>query len=269
MRKLLNTPSRTEIMPMDLLSKSILFCGDNHGHFEHIIAAVNAYAPAAIVLLGDVQAQNPLEQELAEILDKTQVWFIPGNHDTDSDADHDNLWGSALAHRNLHGRVVEIAGVRIAGLGGIFREQIWSPPMAPAYNTEAEFLCRKGADSRWRDGIERKHRSSIFPADYARLALERADVLVTHEAPGVHPYGFGALDELATSLHAHTTFHGHHHDRLDYSSDWESMGRRVFGVGFCGITSLDGTVIRQGDFDQNKARAKSKLVWRPTFSSPD
>ena len=144
MRKLLNTPSRTEIMPMDMLSKSILFCGDNHGHFEHIIAAVNAYARAAIVLLGDVQAQNPLEQELAEILDKTQVWFIPGNHDTDSDADHDNLWGSALAHRNLHGRVVEVAGMRIAGLGGIFREQIWSPPMAPAYNTEAEFCAGRG-----------------------------------------------------------------------------------------------------------------------------
>ena len=142
MRKFLNTASRTEIVHKDLPPNSILCCGHTHGNFQHIIDAVNAHAPAAIVLLGDVQAQKPLEQELAEILNKTEVWFIPGNHDTDSDADHDNLWHSALAHRNLHGRVVDIAGVRIAGLGGIFREQIWSPPGAPAYNSTAEFLGR-------------------------------------------------------------------------------------------------------------------------------
>ena len=269
MRKLLNTANRAKIVHKDLLPNRILFCGDTHGNFQHIVDVVNAHAPAAIVLLGDVQAQNPLEQELAEILDKTEVWFIPGNHDTDSAADHDNLWNSALADRNLHGRVVEVAGVRIAGLGGILREQIWSPPTAPAYNSATEFLRRQKSDSRWQEEIARKHRSSIFPDDYKRLACECADVLVTHEAPGVHPYGFGALDELAALLHVNTTFHGHHHDCLDYSSEWKSIGHRVFGVGFCGITALDGTVIRQGDFDQNKARAKSRLVCRPTFSSPD
>ena len=196
MRKLLNTASRSEIVRKDLPPNGILFCGDTHGNFEHIIEAVNAHAPAAIVLLGDVQAQKPLEQELAEILDKIEIWFIHGNHDTDTDTDYQNLWGSDLAHRNLHGRVVEVAGVRIAGLGGIFREQIWSPPTEPAYHTEAEFLRRQRSDSRWREDIARKHRSSIFPDDYKRLACERADVLVTHEAPGIHPFGFGALDEL-------------------------------------------------------------------------
>jgi metallophosphoesterase superfamily enzyme len=64
----------------------IFFCGDPHGHLEHIHSAVREHRPAAIVLLGDVQTQEPLEQALKPILDLTEVWWIPGNHDTDSDA---------------------------------------------------------------------------------------------------------------------------------------------------------------------------------------
>ena len=72
----------------------VFFCGDVHGNFKHIIEAVAEHAPAAIVLLGDIQAQRPLELELelAKILDETDVWFIHGNHDTDSEADYDNLF---------------------------------------------------------------------------------------------------------------------------------------------------------------------------------
>jgi Calcineurin-like phosphoesterase len=109
----------------------IFFCGDPHGHFEHIHAAVREHRPAGIVLLGDVQSREPLELALKPILDLTEIWWIHGNHDTDSDADYDNLFGSALADRNLDGRVVEVAGTRIAGLGGIFRGQIWDAPDAP------------------------------------------------------------------------------------------------------------------------------------------
>ena len=110
----------------------IFFFGDNHGEFEHVIEAVREHAPPAIVLLGDIQAKKPMEEELAPILGQTEVWFIHGNHDTDSELDYDNLFGSKLADRNLHGRVVEVAGVRIAGLGGIFRGQVWRPPEPPA-----------------------------------------------------------------------------------------------------------------------------------------
>lgn len=106
----------------------IYFFGDTHGCFDHVIDVVGQDRPTAVVFLGDLQAQRPLEIELATILDKTEVWFIHGNHDTDSEADYDNLFGSALADRNLHGRVVEIDGLRIAGLGGIFRGQVWAPP---------------------------------------------------------------------------------------------------------------------------------------------
>ena len=231
------------------MTAKILFCGDVHGHFQHVIDAVREHTPAAIVLLGDIQANKPLERELEWILDETEVWFIHGNHDTDSEADYDNLFGSQLADRNLHGRVVDVAGVRIAGLGGIFRGQVWRPPETPSYRSAKEFARTQGAGNRWREGLPLKHRSSIFPDDHDRLAKLRADVLVTHEAPAVHPHGFDAIDRLARQMQASTTFHGHHHDSLDYSRHWDQLGHKAYGVGFCGITALDGTVIRVGDYD--------------------
>lgn len=47
------------------------------------------------------------------------VWWIPGNHDTDSNVDYDNLFGSDLAEHNLHGRAEVIAGFHVAGLSGV------------------------------------------------------------------------------------------------------------------------------------------------------
>ena len=59
----------------------ILFCGDPHGQFSHIIEAVHEHQPKAVILLGDLQAQRPLEVELADILTRAEIWFIHGNHD--------------------------------------------------------------------------------------------------------------------------------------------------------------------------------------------
>jgi len=138
----------------------LLFVGDPHGDFEPVIATVDRLRPEAIVLLGDIQARQPLHIELGPILDLAEVWLIHGNHDTDSDADYDNLWGSKLADRNLHGRIVEIAGYRVAGLGGIFRGKIWDPrrPINEAACVSADALRRSmRREERWRDGIARRH----------------------------------------------------------------------------------------------------------------
>jgi hypothetical protein len=68
---------------------------------------------------------------------------------------------------------------------------------------------------------ERLHqRSTIFGEVYDRLAAQDADVLVTHEAPAPHPYGWPALNELARALGVCQVFHGHQHDRLDYRAHW-------------------------------------------------
>lgn len=75
---------------------NIFFFGHNHDRFEHIIAAVELEKPDAIVLLRDVQAQEPLEVELVPILGKTIIRFIDGNQDTNGDFDFCNLFESKL-----------------------------------------------------------------------------------------------------------------------------------------------------------------------------
>jgi predicted phosphodiesterase len=239
----------------------IFFCGDTHGNFPFVIQTVLTHRPAAIVFLGDLQAQQPLEKELESILGLTEVWFVHGNHDTDSQADHDNLFLSALADRNLHGRIVEIAGKRIAGLGGVFRGEVWYPPgdaQFDSHNALEHSEINQSTVKAYRNERMRKHRSTIFPDEYFQLVGQHADILVSHEAPSCHPYGFEVIDDLARSLRVHTTFHGHQHDRLDYTPYRERMGFTAYGVGFCGITDQDGNVICVGDFDEQNEQKYRK-----------
>ena len=200
----------------------LIFFGDPHGDFEPVISTVLRHRPAAIVLLGDIEARQPLQLELAPILDMTEVWFIHGNHDTDSEASHDHLWASGLAHRNLHGRVMSVAGYRVAGLGGIFRESIWDPSLTML---EAEFVSAEKLrrhmkrQERWRDGISLRHRSSIFPDEFMRLARQRADILVTHEGLGGAVHGQPILDTLARAMGVSLVVHGHLHRHIDYRAE--------------------------------------------------
>ena len=79
-----------------------LFCGDPHGTFDQINEAARLYSPDAMVILGDLQPPAPLHVVLEEALAYTDIWWIPGNHDTDSDEFYDRLWRSELAGHNLH-----------------------------------------------------------------------------------------------------------------------------------------------------------------------
>ena len=106
----------------------IWFCGDTHGELGHVIehvldADLAGQAPAAIILLGDIDAPRPLHIELEKIRQLTEIFWIPGNHDGDDNMAWNNLIASKLADRNLHCRVSEIATWRVAGLGGVFRKK--------------------------------------------------------------------------------------------------------------------------------------------------
>ena len=204
------------------LRPKLIFFGDPHGDFRPVIRAVQRYRPEAIILLGDLQARQPLQVELEPILDLTEVRFIHGNHDTDLEPHHDNLWQSDLAHCNLHGRVVTVAGYQVAGLGGIFRESIWDPglPMLEAKFLSADKLRRHmHCDDRWRGGISLRHRSTIFPDEFMRLAKQRADILVTHEGLGGAMYGQPILNTLAKAMGVSLVVHGHLHKDIDYLSE--------------------------------------------------
>lgn len=221
----------------------ILFAGDPHGEFGPIIQAVREKRPEGIILLGDHDLERPLEIELGDAASLTDVWWIPGNHDTDRERWFDNLFNSGLGARNLSGQVRTIGGLRVAGLGGIFRGAIWHPEYnagKPRCESREVFVQHMGRGNRWRGGLPLRQHSSIWWEDYERLCNERADVLVCHEAPSCHPRGFEAIDELAQHLGARLIVHGHHH--TDYSASLPN-GTLVIGVGLAGVTNDQGKVI--------------------------
>ena len=224
----------------------IFFCGDPHGDFEHINRAVLEHKPDAVVMLGDMQPYDDIDKILAPALELTQVWWIPGNHDSDTEEFYDRLWHGALAAHNLHGKVANICGIRIAGLGGVFRGQIWMPEDEPNYRSASSFVRRNGRVTLWRGGLPRRHRTSIFPSVYEGLCKQHADVLITHEAAGCHKKGFEAIDRLAKSLHVRWLFHGHQHEDRVYGV---YKGMIVRGVGYRGIVDLEGNDIVPAQID--------------------
>lgn len=247
----------------------ILMFGDIHGNVDHILPAVLSEKASAIILLGDIQAQMPLHEELAEVMKVTEVYWIFGNHDNDSKEDYVNLFESKLADRNLHGRIVEIDGLKVAGLGGIFREHIWRPvpvttePIHVSYaafeaNLKSQYQYGKICKQRRANELS-KHKTTIFYEDWINLYGRQADILVTHEAPSCHPFGFEAIDVLAQSMKIKYAFHAHHHDRLNYSAYDKTLGFSAHGVGFCGVTDQYGGMVSAGDFDQKRMWRQSKI----------
>ena len=117
---------------------------------------------------------------------------------------------------------------------------------------------------RWRGvGPPRKHWGTIYPETVDRLADLRADVLITHEATGYHPNGFELLDNLAQTMGAQVVVHGHHHDRIDSSSQWINQGFKSFGVGLRGITAIDADgraeIIVPGECDEQRGTRQGSL----------
>lgn len=235
----------------------IFFAGDPHGHFNPLLRVVALAHPHAVILLGDYDLPVPLDEALLPILDQTEIAWIPGNHDGDRDEWYDRLFGSSLAPANLNGCVRTIGGVRVAGLGGVFREGIWHPGAtdpAPRYKTREACLRATPRQNWWRGGLPRKHRVSIFWEDYERLWDKRADILVCHEAPSTHRHGFAVLEELAQSLQASLIVHGHHH--TDYAAVTPS-GIRVLGVGLAGVTDESGRIWAPGRVSAGRRQAEA------------
>ena len=196
-----------------LSQRSILFYGDPHGEWRPLLAAVQENRPAAVVLLGDCDLDMPLRQKLAPVWELVPCWrWICGNHDADTEAQFDHLFTDYPAG-NLHAVLAGLAGHTVAGLGGIYKEKVWHPGKfnAPVFRTRDDMIRRTARFDRWRGGVPRKHRDTIFYEDHETLGQLRADILVTHEAPGCHPNGFVAIDELAQQMGVRLVVHGHHH----------------------------------------------------------
>ena len=237
---------------------TIVFIGDIHQQWQFIergLASLDPL-PQAAILLGDVQCDRPLDQLAAPLLDRgIAVHWIFGNHDNDGGPE---MWANLVEpQRNprtrqgaLHGRVTEIAGLRIAGLGGTFRPRIWEPPEPPRLHRREQLpedLATLGPN--WpADHIAALTHSlgatAIWPEDYDELAGQRADILVTHEAPRSHPAGNAALDALARAMGAGLIVHGHHH--VTYRAVAPD-GLRAMGVAAAWGANIDGEPLWPGE----------------------
>lgn len=222
------------------ITDSVAFFGDPHGNFRPVREMLRKYHPAHSIFLGDFDLERPLDIELADLTSVgSSVYFIHGNHDADRESWHDFVFESRLANSNLAGRVVELDGVRVAGLGGVFHADVWHPQNAgglPKFSTRSEYISAHSR-STWRGGLPLRHRSTIFPEDFNSLAALEADILITHEAPSTHRYGHTAIDDLAEVLGVKTIVHGHLHQ--DYRATLAN-GIDVIGLGKAGVvcTSL-------------------------------
>ncbi|WP_433409377.1 metallophosphoesterase family protein [Saccharomonospora azurea] len=168
---------------------------------------------------------------LASTLDRPLV-FVPGNHDPDLSgfgfrnglalrAGFPSRWPGPPGGVNADGRVVEVAGVRIAGLGG-----------SPLYNN---------GPNQWSERAQARRARRLV-----RRARGPVDVLLTHTPPrgvgdGPDPVhrGFECLHHAVRRLRPRWLLHGHVHPygrptpdhRLGDTRVRNVVGAHVFGIG--------------------------------------
>lgn len=250
---------------------TIVFIGDIHQMWDRVERGLSRLAelPKAAVILGDVQCDRPLDELAAPLLSRgIAVHWIFGNHDNDGGP---GMWrfltGAAenpvTCDRSLHSRVVEVEGVRIAGLGGTFRPRIWEPPALPRLLRRDELpedVRQMGRG--WRpEHIEALVHSlgttAIWPEDFEHLAGQKADILVTHEAPSSHPDGKAALDGLARAMGVRLIVHGHYH--VNYLATAED-GLQALGVAAAWGATESGEVLWEGEAPRHLTA--SPMGWR-------
>lgn len=222
----------------------ILFAGDPHGSYEHLYPIVQQNCGVNLIILGDLQLTD--SAPLDKLAQYCEIWFIHGNHDSKTPAAFNAIWKTQWKERNLHGRVVEIEGKRIAGLGGVFRGQIWMPPSKPMFFDPIHFCQYCPAEKLWQGGLPLRHRSSIFPSDIEMLSQQQADILICHEAPKPHPSGFAALNRLAEQMGVAQLYHGHHHENFDYSKLHKQNTFQTINVGFRSLCDAQGNYLIKG-----------------------
>jgi hypothetical protein len=168
--------------------------------------AVRDLAPDLIVGCGDVAFE--LLGWMAEATGAPLV-FVPGNHDPDISGYRPTRAGLVVkagfvvaapwpaGTTNADGRLVEAAGLRIAGLGGCLRYR--PGPNQYTERQQRRRARRLAARPRWHP----RHRSPV-------------DLVLAHSAPrglgdgedGPHR-GFDALSRLARALRPQLLLHGH------------------------------------------------------------
>ncbi|MCX7384481.1 MAG: metallophosphoesterase [Alphaproteobacteria bacterium] len=238
--------------------QGVVFIGDIHRRWDLVARGLAARPepPRHVVPLGDMECHAPLDDLAAPLLRAgIGLHWIFGNHDYDGGPEMwanlaDPARNAATAAGALHGRVVEIAGLRVAGLGGTFRSRVWNPPGPPRLHGRADLpadIATLGPGWSADSAAALAHSlaaMAIWPEDVEALAARSADVLVTHEAPSSHPAGIAVIDRLARAMGAKLIIHGHHH--VGYRADAVD-GLAVLGVAAAWGADLAGRVWWAGE----------------------
>lgn len=178
---------------------------------------------------------------LVSALDRPCV-FVPGNHDPDLSG-YSNVrglwtrdgmparWPGPAGAANIDGAVVDVAGLRIAGLGGSIR-----------YNA---------GPNQWTERQQaRRARRLIRQANWRRLRDGReVDVLLTHSPPldcgdrEDPPHrGFACLHDTVRRLRPRLLLHGHIHPHGESTPDrrlGDTLVRNVVGYHLLDIGSTE------------------------------
>lgn len=210
----------------------IVFVGDPHGLFDPVLNIANKEKADLVILTGDQTPEEPLDKVFSRF--PCPVRFILGNHDSDQDhfiQHHLPVWDN-----NIGGKVTEFDGVRIAGLGGVFRGTVWNPKQEDIWRfyDRASFLNHCRPNTKFLDWLPRKQWASIFPEDFDILQDQGpADVLICHQPPSNHHMGFQDIDRLTEIMGVKMVIHGHHH--AFYETVLENKVK-VVGLGIMSVT---------------------------------
>jgi predicted phosphodiesterase len=253
--------------------KAIWFLGDVHGHFSHIFEAFEQALekPRWLVFLGDIIDLNFMDpaksfrevfvEPIKLLYPQIKVAFIYGNHDADDYQAWDLLHdcGDAVP---LHGRVVDLGGILVAGIGGNIMGRVWSPPCKATFENKHEAM-NQASQSQNGQKPNPSLNAAIYPDDVKKLSKFRADILVTHEAFTPHPYGWDVLSQLARDMRVVRAFHGHQHD--DRSAEYASVRDEIRfdgrGVGFCCITNGLGQIIGKPGYNRDFSEDEFDPNW--------
>lgn len=181
--------------PPRQLEKRLLVIADTHGHLSYsdplrLLPVIASGKAADIVcFLGDHDIRDLAR--ILPMLEGKRCLGVPGNHDASDIYD-------ALPIENIHGRVIEVAGIRIAGFGG-----------CPRYKNDMRY--------------------ALYAEDEASACLEQlpaADIFLSHANPfdkeaaacgDVAHAGFLAIDHYIARTRPACHLYGHLHKNSDYT----------------------------------------------------
>lgn len=166
----------------------ILFIADTHDSLKYddeIKEYIkNAKNYDACILLGDLSSDDLYE--ILQIVPKEKIYGVLGNHDGWDRFDKYNI-------NNIHGKIIEINGYKIAGFGGSFK-----------YKDSNEYVMYS-------------HEDSIKIAD----TIEKSDILISHDKTftknefGKSHDGLKGITKYIYKNHISLHIHGHLHEEKE------------------------------------------------------